>query len=79
MSAKDPYYILPIVMGLTMVWQQRMTPVVDDRQRVILGVIMPLFITGIFAGMASGLVLYWTAKNILMVGETYLRKSILKR
>jgi YidC/Oxa1 family membrane protein insertase len=79
LSAKDPYYVLPIVMGLTMVWQQRMTPVTDDRQRVILGVIMPLFITGIFSGMASGLVLYWTMKNILMVGETYLRKSILKR
>lgn len=79
LSAKDPYYVLPIAMGLTMIWQQRMTPIADERQRVMLGIIMPLFMTGIFASMASGLVLYWTMKNILMIGETYLRKSILKR
>lgn len=64
LSAKDPYYILPIVMGITMVIQQRMTPTsADPRQNKIM-MLMPVIFTFMFLNFASGLVLYWLVNNI---------------
>lgn len=76
LSARDPYYILPIFMGVSMLLQQRMTPMADDRQRV-LGFVMTIIFSGLFANFAAGLVLYWCTKNVLMLGETYMRKAFL--
>lgn len=74
LSAADPYFVLPILMGVVTLWQQRLTPAIDERQR-ILGFFMPIMLIGIFAYASAGLVLYWTVKSALMIGETYLRKS----
>lgn len=75
LSSKDPYYILPILMGLTMVWQQRMTPAADEKQKVMM-MFMAIIMAVVFAGFPAGLVLYWFTKNVLTIGETYLRKKI---
>lgn len=75
LSAKDPYYVLPILMGGSMMWQQWMTPTSDEKQRVIM-LFMTLVFTVFFAKAAAGLVLYWLVNNIVTVGEDYLRKLV---
>lgn len=69
LSVKDPYYILPIIMGVTMVIQQKMTPSsLDPRQNKIM-MFMPVIFTFLFLNFASGLVLYWLVNNILSIGQ----------
>lgn len=75
LSSKDPFYILPILMGITMIWQQMMTPSQDGKQRVIM-LFMSVVFTVIFAKTAAGLVLYWLANNVITIAEDYLRKAI---
>lgn len=76
LSVKDPYYILPIVMGVTMVIQQKMTPSsLDPRQNKIM-MFMPVIFTFLFLNFASGLVLYWLVNNILSIGQQiYINKK----
>lgn len=76
LSAKDPYYILPILMGLTMFWQQKMTPVADEKQRLMM-LFMPILMTAIFVNFPAGLVLYWFMNNLLTVLEDVFRKKVL--
>ena len=63
LSAHDPWFIWPVVMGITMFIQQKMTPATADpvQQRVML--IMPVMMSGMFLWAASGLVIYWTVSN----------------
>ena len=63
LSAHDPWFVWPIVMGITMFIQQRMTPTTADpvQQKVML--IMPVMMSGMFLWAASGLVIYWTVSN----------------
>ena len=63
LSAHDPWFIWPILMGATMFIQQKMTPSTADpmQQRIML--IMPVMMTGMFLWAASGLVIYWTVSN----------------
>lgn len=77
LSAKDPYYVLPILTGLTAILQQRTSPINDPKQKVMM-VFMPLVMTAIFINLPAGLVLYWFMSNVLMVGEDYLRKAFFK-
>lgn len=63
LSKPDPYYITPIVMGLTMVAQQKMTPAVGDPAQRRLMMILPLVFTLFFLGFSSGLVLYFLFSN----------------
>lgn len=76
LSAKDPYYIFPIVMGATMVIQQKMTPTsLDPKQNKIM-MLMPVIFTFMFLNFASGLVLYWLVNNILsIVQQIYINKK----
>jgi YidC/Oxa1 family membrane protein insertase len=63
LSSHDPWFIWPILMGVTMFIQQKMTPSTADpmQQRIML--IMPVMMTGMFLWAASGLVIYWTVSN----------------
>ena len=70
LSAKDPFYVLPILMGGTMFLQQKMTPQADPQQ-ARLGMIMPIFFTFIFMNFPSGLVLYWLVNSVLSLGEQW--------
>ncbi len=78
LSAKDPYYVLPILMGISMMIQQRVTPTGDPKMKMI-GVFMSLVFSVISANFAAGLVLYWLSKNVLTIGEYFIRKMIERR
>ena len=72
LSAKDPLYITPIIMGLTMFLQQKMSPPpADPMQRKIM-MFMPLIFTVLFLNFPSGLVIYWLFNNILSILQQWL-------
>ncbi len=70
LSSKDPYYILPILMGLSMVAQQWITPSSDKNQKMIMYIMSAIF-TFMFMNFPSGLVLYWLTNNILGLIQSY--------
>jgi YidC/Oxa1 family membrane protein insertase len=68
LSVRDPYYILPILTGISMFFQQRiMSPATQDEQQKMMSYMMPIFITFIFLTLPSGLTLYFFTYNILML------------
>ena len=71
LSAKDPYYILPIVMGVSMFVQQKMTPSGMDPKQQKLMLLMPVVFTFMFMNFASGLVLYWLVNNLLSIIQQF--------
>jgi YidC/Oxa1 family membrane protein insertase len=71
LSAKDPYYILPVVMGITMVIQQKMTPSTMDPKQQKMMMLMPIVFTFMFLNFASGLVLYWLVNNLLSIAQQF--------
>jgi YidC/Oxa1 family membrane protein insertase len=72
LSAKDPYYITPIIMGASMFIQQKMTPAAGDpMQQKMMLIIMPIVMTFVFLNFPSGLVVYWLFNNILSIGQQY--------
>ena len=72
LSARDPYYITPIIMGATMFLQQKMSPPMgtDPMQQKIM-LLMPVIFTFLFLNFPSGLVIYWLFNNILSIGQQY--------
>ena len=73
LSQPDPYYVLPILMGITMFVQQKMT--VKDPKQAAMVYIMPLVMTFLFIRFASGLVLYWTMFNVLTLVQQFVFKG----
>lgn len=71
LSAPDPYWIMPLLMGVTMLAQARLNPVTDANQRMM-AYGMPVMFTFFFLNMPSGLVLYWTVSNVVTMGQQYL-------
>ena len=71
LSVKDPYYVLPIVMGITMVIQQKMTPSGMDPAQAKIMMLMPIIFTFMFLSFASGLVLYWLVNNVLGIAQQF--------
>jgi len=71
LSQMDPYYVLPILMGLSMVAQQWITPSSDKNQKMIMYVMAAVF-TFLFMSFPAGLVLYWLTNNILGIGQSFL-------
>ena len=69
LSAKDPYYITPIIMGATMFLQQKMTPVPGDPLQAKIMLFLPVVFTFIFLNFPSGLVIYWLFNNIISIGQ----------
>jgi YidC/Oxa1 family membrane protein insertase len=77
LSAKDPYYITPIIMGATQFIQQKMTPTTGDPNMAKMMLIMPVVFTFIFLNFPSGLVIYWLLNNILSIGQQiYINKKL---
>ncbi len=72
LSAKDPYYITPIVMGATMFLQQKMSPQPGGNEmQAKMMMWMPVVFTFLFLNFPSGLVIYWLFNNILSIGQQY--------
>ncbi|MES2142036.1 MAG: membrane protein insertase YidC [Pseudomonadota bacterium] len=67
LSTKDPYYILPILMGITMFVQQRLNPPPPDPTQAKVMQFLPIFFTALFLNFPSGLVLYWVVNNTLSI------------
>ncbi|MDI6800617.1 MAG: membrane protein insertase YidC [Thermodesulfovibrionales bacterium] len=79
LSAKDPYYILPIVMGVTMVIQQKMTPSAMEPTQQKIMMILPVVFTFMFLTFPSGLVLYWLVNNVLSIAQQFYMNKQLAR
>lgn len=77
LSSKDPYYVLPLIMGATMFIQQRMNPAPPDPIQAKIMMLMPIFFTALFLSFPAGLVLYWTVNNILSIlQQWFITRSI---
>ena len=72
LSVMDPYFVLPILMGITMFLQQKITPntMQDEMQRKIF-MFLPLIFTFFFAMFPAGLTLYWFINNLFTVAQQY--------
>ncbi|MBF0521380.1 MAG: membrane protein insertase YidC, partial [Nitrospirae bacterium] len=76
LSAKDPIYVLPVIMGITMFIQQKMTPTTMDPTQAKIMMIMPIVFTFMFLSFPSGLVLYWLVSNLLSIAQqTYVNRK----
>jgi YidC/Oxa1 family membrane protein insertase len=71
LSLKDPYYVLPVVMGATMLLQQKMTPTAMDPKQAKMMMMMPIVFTFMFLQFSAGLVLYWLVNNTLGIIQQY--------
>jgi len=72
LSIKDPYYITPVVMGITMFIQQKLTPSTMDPMQAKLMMGMPVIFTFMFLNFPAGLVIYWLVNNLLTIFQQYL-------
>jgi YidC/Oxa1 family membrane protein insertase len=71
LSAPDPLFITPIVMGITMFWQQKLTPSTADPTQQKVMMIMPFMFTFMSFNFPSGLVIYWLVSNLWGIGQQY--------
>lgn len=71
LSEQDPFYILPLLMGLTMFLQQRLNPAPMDpiQQKIMMG--LPIVFTVFFIFFPAGLVLYWVTNNTLSIAQQW--------
>lgn len=71
LSARDPYFILPLIMGAAMLFQQRLNPTPADPVQAKVMQVMPVVFTGFFAFFPSGLVLYWVTNTSLSIVQQW--------
>ena len=71
LSTRDPYFILPIIMGGAMLFQQRLNPAPADPIQAKVMQVMPIVFTGFFAFFPSGLVLYWVTNTVLSIAQQW--------
>ncbi|EPL15703.1 membrane protein insertase YidC [Pseudomonas sp. CF161] len=71
LSIKDPFFILPIIMGATMFIQQRLNPTPPDPMQAKVMKMMPIIFTFFFLWFPAGLVLYWVVNNVLSISQQW--------
>lgn len=67
LAAADPYHVLPVIMGFTMLIQQRLNPAPPDPMQAKVMMFLPILFTGLFWNFPAGLVLYWIVNNTLSI------------
>lgn len=72
LSVKDPFYVLPILMGATQIIVSMMTPSTGDSTQKKMMYIMPVVMVFLFMNYSSGLNLYWFISNFLQIGQQYI-------
>jgi YidC/Oxa1 family membrane protein insertase len=77
LSVHDPLFITPVIMGATMLIQQRMTPSTGDPTQQKVMMFMPLVFMFMFIWAPSGLVLYWTVSNTWAIGQQAVTNRII--
>ena len=79
LSKMDPYFILPVIMGATMFFQQRLNPAPTDPMQQKVMKWLPVVFTFMFMWFASGIVLYWITNNLLTIlQQTFIMKRVEK-
>jgi YidC/Oxa1 family membrane protein insertase len=78
LSAHDPYFVMPILMGVSQFWQQRLTPQagMDPTQRTMM-MVMPAFFMFFLLYYPSGVALYWLVNNVWGIGQQYLTNYLI--
>jgi len=71
LTAMDPYFILPVLFGLSMFFQQKLNPAPQDPAQAMVMKAFPIVFTVFFAFFPSGLVLYWVVNNILSIAQQW--------
>jgi len=77
LSAPDPIYVSPIVMGASMMLQQHMMPTTADPTQRKIFMLMPVVFTFMFLGFPSGLVIYWLVSNLMAIGQQLVTNRII--
>ena len=72
LSVMDPYFVLPILMGASMYYMQKLNPAPPDPMQAKIMQWMPIVFTFFFLWFPAGLVLYWLCNNLLSMGQQYL-------
>ncbi len=79
LSDKDPYFILPLIMGVSMFIQQKLNPAPPDPMQAKIMMSLPFVFTIFFAFFPAGLVLYWVVNNIVSIAQQwYITRKIEK-
>jgi YidC/Oxa1 family membrane protein insertase len=78
LTSHDPYYVLPILMGATSFWQQKMMPAAgaDPAQQKMM-MFMPLVMTGLLAWLPAGALLYYVVTNLWGIGQQSLTNYLI--
>jgi YidC/Oxa1 family membrane protein insertase len=71
LSVKDPYFVLPLIMGASMYFQQKLNPTPPDPMQAKMMQMMPILFTFLFVFFPAGLVLYWVVNNTLSILQQY--------
>jgi len=71
LSSRDPYFVLPLIMGLGMFFQQKLNPAPPDPMQAKIMTAMPVMFTAMFAFFPSGLVLYWLTNSLLSIAQQW--------
>ena len=71
LSVADPFFVLPLIMGITMFAQQKLNPAPMDPVQAKVMSVLPVVFTIFFAFFPAGLVLYWVANNILSIAQQW--------
>ena len=79
LSTKDPYFILPLIMGAAMFTQQKLNPAPADPVQAKVMQIMPIMFTAFFAFFPSGLVLYWVTNTLLSIAQQWKINTVVER
>jgi YidC/Oxa1 family membrane protein insertase len=79
LSVQDPYYVLPVIMGITMFIQQKITPTTMDPAQAKIMMILPVGMTFLFVNFPAGLVLYWVTNNTLTISQQLIMDRFLFR
>ena len=79
LSVLDPYFVLPVLMGVTMFAQQLLNPTPPDPMQAKIMKMLPLIFTFFFLWFPAGLVLYWVVNNILSIAQQYVITKRIER
>jgi len=72
LSSHDPYYILPIIMGVSMFAQQRLSPTPADPMQAKILMTMPVIFTVLFLTFPAGLMVYWVVNNVISIAQQWI-------
>jgi len=77
LSRSDVFYITPVLMGISMFWQMRMTPTSADPTQQRIMMFMPIMITVTMLFAPAGLVIYWLVSNVWTIGQQFFTNKLL--